>query len=301
MGNLVALNEVLMTKCSICPRRCRADRKMGRGYCGASDRISVNIHQLHYGEEPVISGTSGSGTVFFAHCNMRCVFCQNHTLSFGGHGQEMDAEKVATLMLGLQERGAHNVNFVTPTQYTPQLRTAIMSAKKAGLVIPVVWNSNAYEDPETLRTLEGLVDIYLPDFKYASPAMALRYSDTPDYPVWAKEAIVEMFRQVGHLQIGDGGTAKKGILIRLLVLPGDVNGIEEVLSWIHDKLGKRTYLSLMGQYYPVHRACEFPEIDRQITREEYDFVLSLANEHGFENGFIQEVGSTAEHTPKFKK
>lgn len=295
------MSKEYMTSCSICPRRCRVDRNRCPGYCGASEKISVNIQQLHYGEEPVLSGTHGSGTIFFSNCNMRCVFCQNHELSFDGCGQEMNTEKVATLMLELQERGAHNVNLVTPTQYTPQLRMAIMSAKKDGLVIPVVWNSNAYEDPETLRTLEGLVDIYLPDFKYAAPAMALRYSDALDYPVWAKVAIKEMFRQVGHLRVGDNGTAEKGLLIRLLVLPGDINGIEGVLSWIHDELGNQTYLSLMGQYYPVHRACEFPEINRHITPEEYSYALSLLEKYGFENGFIQEVGSTAAHTPKFNK
>lgn len=295
------MSEESMKSCYICPRRCRVDRTCRKGYCRASDKISVNIRQLHYGEEPFISGTRGSGTIFFAHCNMRCVFCQNHELSFDGCGQEMDGEKVADLMLELQEQGAHNVNLVTPTQYTPQLRMAIMAAKKSGLVFPVVWNSNAYEDPETLSTLEGLVDIYLPDFKYADPAMSRRYSDAPDYPAWAKTAIKEMFRQVGHLRVGKNGTAEKGLLIRLLVLPGDINAIEGVLSWIHDELGPQTYLSLMGQYYPVHRACEFAEINRHITPEEYDYALSLLEKYGFENGFIQEVGSTAEHTPKFKK
>lgn len=290
-----------MSSCSICPRRCRADRILHPGYCGASDRVSVNIHQLHYGEEPVISGTRGSGTVFFAHCNMRCVFCQNHELSFDGNGKEMEPEKVASLMLELQGAGAHNVNLVTPTQYTPQLRTAIIAARKAGLVIPIVWNSNAYEDPETLKMLEGLVDIYLPDFKYADPEMSLRYSDTPDYPKWAKLSIAEMFRQVGHLRIGDDGIAEKGIMIRLLVLPGDINGIEGVLSWIHDRLGNQTCVSLMGQYYPVHRACEFHEINRHITPEEYEYALSVLEKYGFENGFVQEVGSSSEHTPKFRK
>ncbi len=290
-----------MSDCALCPRRCHVDRNSQHGYCGASGKISVNLHQPHYGEEPVISGTRGSGTIFFAHCNMRCVFCQNHSISVGGHGEEMNPDKLAQLMCELQERGTHNVNLVTPTHYTPQLREAIMIAKKAGLRIPVVWNSNAYENPETLKTLEGLVDIYLPDFKYSDPKMSLRYSDASGYPRWAKSAIMEMFRQVGHLNVNYEGLAVRGLLIRLLILPGDINGIKNILDWILTELGDQTHISLMGQYYPTHRSCDFSEINRPLTEQEYDFALLHLEKLGFENGFIQEVGSSADQTPAFRK
>ena len=278
-----------------------ADRARRRGFCGASDKVSVNIHQLHFGEEPVLSGTRGSGAIFFAHCNLRCVFCQNFEISYYGHGVEVAAERLSEMMLELQSLGAHNINLVTPTHYATQLRDVLLATRSHGLKIPVVWNSNGYEDPEVLKTLEGLVDIYLPDFKYSDPAMGARYSGVDDYPRWVKAAIKEMFRQVGHLRVDDDGVATGGLLIRILALPGDANGVKGVLSWIRDELGAETHISLMGQYYPTHRAGEFPEIDRPVAADEYASALAMLEAFGFENGFIQEVGSSSALTPAFKK
>lgn len=287
-----------MNCCVLCPRECGVDRHSTPGYCGGGAAARVNLHRLHFWEEPVISGTGGSGTIFFSHCAMRCVYCQNYRISHEGRGTERTVEKLAAMMVELQEAGAHNVNLVTASHFTPQAAEAIRLAKAKGLTVPVVWNSNAYEKPETLRMLEGLVDIYLPDFRYFDSATAERYSDAPSYPDRAKEAILEMHRQAGRLKIRDD-IATNGLIIRLLVLPGIHETVRDILAWIRDALGNETWISLMGQYYPVHRSCEFPEINRSITVTEYEECLGYLDELGFENGFIQEVGSCADYTPDF--
>jgi putative pyruvate formate lyase activating enzyme len=289
---------MLNSKCNICPRKCNVDRSEKTGICGCTDKLKVNIYQLHYGEEPVISGKNGSGTIFFSGCNLKCVFCQNSNISYLGHGKEYSNEEVSNMMLELQVKNAHNINLVTPAHFTIQLKDTILLAKQKGLNIPVVWNTNAYEETDTLKTIEGLIDIYMPDFKYFNPEMSLKYSGAKDYPEKAKEAIKEMFRQTGHLKLKKG-IAYKGLLIRLLVLPHNLNSIELILEWIKDNLGSETFISLMGQYYPTHKANNFKELSRGIYAKEYEFACEQLEKYGFENGFIQDIGSTSGWTPDF--
>ncbi|HCE42395.1 MAG TPA: radical SAM protein [Lentisphaeria bacterium] len=288
-------------RCMICPRKCGVDRVGESGYCRAGERLKVNTCSLHFGEEPVISGNRGSGTIFFSCCNLRCVFCQNYRISDSGYGKELGVDDLARSMLGLQSQGAHNINLVTPTHFTHLIRDSLVMARKQGLVIPVLWNSSAYELRETLETLEGLVDIYMPDFKYSSPDMARKYSGAADYPDVAKSAIREMFRQVGHLKLDKDGIAYRGLLIRILILPDDANSIHETLEWIDANLGNGTYISLMGQYYPTHLASRHPGMDRCISSGEYEFARRELESFGFENGFIQDVGSDNSQTPDFRE
>lgn len=287
--------------CRICPQQCGTDRTGGdaSGVCGVPAMPRVNRVMLHHWEEPVLSGSGGSGTIFFASCNLRCVYCQNHRISQERIGEDRSPDEVAAAMLRLQADGAHNVNLVTPTQFTPMLRAAIVLARARGLRVPVVWNSNAYELPETLRQLAGLVDIYLPDFRYFDEAAAVAYSAAPGYPEVAKAAIREMFRQVGHLVVGDDGLATRGLLVRLLVLPGNVNRVDGILRWLAREIGPETHISLMGQYYPAFRAGQFPELARPLCADEYEPLVDLLAELGMENGFVQEVGSDAGYTPDF--
>jgi putative pyruvate formate lyase activating enzyme len=267
--------------------------------------MRVALAQLHYGEEPCLSGPDpalgGSGTIFFSGCALKCVFCQNHDISFGNLGHDLSVDDLTALMLELQLSGAHNINLVTPSHFTPQVRQALALAKASGLTLPVVWNSSGYETVETLRGLEGLVDIYLPDLKYMDSHAAARYSAAPDYPRVATRAIAEMHRQVGRLALNDAGLAVRGLLIRLLVLPGNAGRADLALDWIAGTLGADTAVSLMGQYYPAHRAGEFPEINRCVTPGEYGAVRARLEALGFRRGFVQEVGSSAAWTPDFRQ
>jgi putative pyruvate formate lyase activating enzyme len=255
----------------------------------------------HLGEEPMISGHRGSGTIFMSNCNMHCLYCQNYTISQLGYGREYTVEQVASMMLDLQAAGVHNINFVTPTHFTLQIREAIIKAKQAGLSIPIVWNSNAYEHANLIRELEGLIDIFLPDFRYADCDAALKYSDAPDYPTFAQKALSEMHRQVGKIELDADGIAQSGLLIRILLLPRDLNNIRGILTWIADNLGTETYISLMTQYYPTYKANEYSKISRPIHASEYREAVSLAEDIGFENGYFQGLGITPEWTPDFKK
>ncbi len=289
-------------RCNQCPRMCRINRNTERGFCKAPEQLKINLYQLHFGEEPVISGKNGSGTIFFSHCNMRCVYCQNYKVSNWGNGRMITPEELAEIMLELQEKNATNINLVTPSHYPDLIKKALIMAKDKGLNIPVIWNSNGYDSVEKLKELEGLIDIYLPDFKYWSNNNSLTYSDTQNYPDIAKLAIKEMFRQVGHLKIDeDSQMAYRGLMIRLLVLPENINEIQFILDWIYEEFGNSTYISLMSQYYPTHRSTEFPEINRAINREEYDYAVHILEGLGFENGFTQELGITPEWTPSFKE
>ena len=288
----------MLARCMICPRECGADRRVSTGYCGASADVVVNISMLHHWEEPVLSGDRGSGAIFFSHCALRCVYCQNHRISHEGRGNPRTRDELCGMMLELQERGAHNVNLVTAGHYTPQVAAAIRLAREAGLRIPVVWNSSAYEKPSTLRLLEGLVDIYLPDFRYWNPHNAARFSNAADYPAVAQAAIKEMYRQVGSLIVCEG-LAVRGLIIRILVLPGMAEEAGSILAWIRRAIGRSAWVSLMGQYYPAYRAAEFPEINRGVSAEEYERCLRYLAVLGFENGFTQEVGSCDDYTPSF--
>jgi len=293
--------------CTLCPRGCKAIRAKTPGFCGAGARLRVALAQLHHGEEPVLSGVDpargGSGAIFFSGCALRCVYCQNHDISMDNAGHDMSVDDLTAMMLELQLAGAHNVNLVTAGHYAPQVRQALAQAKANGLTVPVVWNSSGYESVATLRSLEGLVDIYLPDLRYMDARAAARYSAAPDYPKVATYAICEMRRQVGGLVVDDApegtGLARRGLIIRLLVLPGNAGRTDLALDWIADTLGTRTAVSLMGQYYPTHRAREFPEINRGVTPEEYAAVLAHMDELGFTRGYVQQVGSSADYTPDF--
>lgn len=246
----------------------------------------------HAWEEPCISGDRGSGAVFFAGCNMGCVFCQNEKLSRGLVGKELEEEELAEECLKLQERGCHNINLVTPSHYVLQIRSMLRKAKKQGLTIPVVYNTSAYEKPETLRLLEGLVDIYLPDFKYMEEETAARYSRARNYPKIAKAALAEMVRQTGYPGFDEAGMMRKGVLVRHLVLPGCIQESKEVIRYLYDTYGNQIYISIMNQYTPRAEVENYPEINRKVTQEEYQEVVDFAVELGVEQGFIQE-GDTA--------
>lgn len=292
----------MLEKCELCPRQCGVNRLKGeKGFCKVGEKIIVAHYGPHHGEEPPISGTSGSGTIFFSFCNLRCIFCQNYQISHNGDGEEISLERLTEIFLNLQSRGCHNINLVSPTSYIPHITLAIVDAKKKGLVIPIIYNTNAYESVEALRALNGLVDIYLPDFKYWSPAIAERLSGVPkgkSYPNFAKETLLEMKRQVGNLVV-ENKIATKGLLVRHLVLPGGLAGSKEIFQWIGQNLGIETFISLMSQYYPVHKANTIPLLRRKIRQEEYDTVVDYLMREGFKNVFIQETASAPLFVPDF--
>ena len=278
-----------LSACRLCPRECGVNRLEGeRGFCGAGRLARVASVSVHPGEEPPISGTRGSGTIFFSHCNMRCLFCQNYPISQYGNGREMDAETLAGEMLRLREMGVHNVNFVTPTPHAVQMLEAVLLARRKGFDLPVVYNTNGYDALETLAFLDGVVDIYLPDAKYLSAELAETASGTPDYAQHNEAAIDEMVRQVGFLACGDDGIASRGVLVRHLVLPGRVGETEAVLARLSERHGPDLPLSLMGQYFPAWRAPDTPGFDRKVTRKEYDRAIEACSKLGFRNVFIQE-------------
>lgn len=292
-------SEEPLLSCTICPRNCHVNRTYKRGFCGANNQLEINLYQLHFGEEPVISGVNGSGTIFFCHCNLHCVYCQNFTISNLGKGYSISVERLAEIMLELQSNKAENINLVTPTHYAYLIKKAILLAKKQGLTLPIVWNSNAYESVQTLQDMEEVVDIYLPDFRYFDDSVAKKYSSgVSDYIETAKNAILEMYRQVGNLKI-DEGVAYRGLLLRVLLLPDNINHVEKILQWIADAIGNVTHVSLMSQYYPTYLADRYPEINRPVYKQEYDYIVHLLEGLGFENGYIQELGITPEWTPNF--
>lgn len=290
-----------LEKCRLCPRACEVNRLVGeRGYCRAGARPRVAMATLHHWEEPCLSGSRGSGTIFFSYCNLRCAFCQNYRISWQGRGREIEIEDLTDLFLDLQAQGAHNINLVSATPYTPLVVPALMEAKKRGLKIPVVYNCNAYESRESLGYLAGLVDIYLPDFKYIDDEPARRYSQAPNYFPVATAAILEMQRQVGTLIVDADGLARRGLLIRHLVLPGQAEAACRVLDWVKANLPRETYVSIMAQYVPVWRACCYPEINRRLTAAEYERVLEYFDALGLENGYCQELdAATTEYIPNF--
>ncbi|MBN2465985.1 radical SAM protein [candidate division WOR-3 bacterium] len=272
---------------------------MKLGVCLATDRFEIALAQLHHWEEPPISGTRGSGTVFFSHCNLRCRFCQNYDISQQGKGREVTPERLLAMMLDLEQQGAHNINLVSPTHYSDQL-LPVLEAARSRLRIPVVWNSNGYEKVETLARLEGLVQVYLPDLKYYSDELGRAFSSAPDYFRYASAAVTEMRRQVGRNRYDEHGVIEKGLIIRHLVLPGHTDDSKQLLKWIHEDLGPRTSVSLMSQYYPVHRAAELPGMNRRLSPDEYEAVRRRFEELGFEEGFAQQLSSARrEFTPEF--
>ena len=294
------MNKAL-SHCQVCPRNCGADRTAGHfGFCRAPYLPKVALVSRHDWEEPPISGTKGSGTVFFSHCNLSCVFCQNHDISQDGFGQEISIERLAEIFLEQQTRGFHNVNLVSAAQFIPQAAKALKLAKEKGLSIPVVYNSNGYESITGLKMLEGLVDIYLPDFKYWNDNLGLEYSRCPHYRETAAAAILEMQEQVGPDILDEDGIMQKGIILRHLVLPGQYKDSTKILDWIKENLGENTFVSLMSQYTPMHQAKEIKALSRKLTTFEYDKVVDHFFEIGLKNGFMQKRSSaTSEYTPAF--
>lgn len=285
--------------CTICPRTCGADRYRGKGYCEAPAELKINLAQLHFGEEPPISGNRGSGTIFFSHCNLRCVFCQNHLISLKGAGHMITEGELLDLLFDLEAKGAHNINLVTPTHYSIPLISVLSKAKEQGLKIPILWNSSAYESVETLKKLKDLVDIYLPDFKYYHPLYAKKYSHAEDYPKFALAALKEMVEQTGFLQEDADGIATRGAMVRLLLLPNALSGTKDTLRLLADEFGTDLPLSLMAQYYPAAEAVDIPELSRGVTAKEYQAVVETAESLGFEKVFVQELSCDDHWTPDF--
>lgn len=279
----------LLSPCTLCPRACGVDRSAGAtGHCRTGASFSIASCAVHHGEEPPLSGTRGSGTIFFSNCTLSCVFCQNYPISQLGNGNPVSVEDLARHMLVLQDKGVHNINFVTPTHVVPMIVDAVTRARRGGLTLPLVYNSSGYESVRTLRLLDGIIDIYLPDAKYSDPAAGLRYSAAPNYPAVNAAALEEMFRQVGVLQCDDDGIARRGLVVRHLVLPDNIAGTDAVLSFIAQRLSPHVHVSLMAQYHPAHACASYPEINRRITRAEYRAALTLLEKHGIENGWQQQ-------------
>ncbi len=281
--------RALMKSCRLCPRECGARRLDGKkGFCGSSRRVRVATAYAHYGEERPLVGSGGSGAVFFSNCSLRCVFCINWEISQGGDGRDRDVDELASMMLKLQEEGCHNVNIVTPTHYSAHVVQALDVAAGKGLRLPLVYNTCGWERLEVLQLLDGVVDIYLPDFKYADGEMADRYSSGADtYPELTKRALLEMHRQVGVARPAADGLMYRGLMIRHLVMPNDVGGTRQVVEWIAEHLPKDTYVNLMSQYRPEHKALDYPKIARRLTRKEYEDAVGWARDAGLTNLDVQ--------------
>lgn len=279
-------------ECRLCPRKCGADRTSGmRGVCGMSDKIVCARAGLHMWEEPCLSLDRGSGTVFFSGCSLKCVYCQNHNISAHGYGKEIDTQRLIEIFFELKERGALNINLVTAAHFAPQVAYALKSARDAGLGIPVIYNSSGYESVDTLRIFEGLVDIYLPDFKYMTSSVAKKYSGAQDYPAVAKSALSEMVRQVPRSHFDDRGAMLRGIIVRHLLLPDCAYDSKKVLSYLHEMYGDDIYISIMRQYTPIEKNLgAYPELCRRITDKEYDRIVDYSQRIGIINGFLQESG-----------
>jgi putative pyruvate formate lyase activating enzyme len=298
----------LLAACTVCPRDCGNDRLANvLASCASGLHPVVSAATPHFGEEPCLSGTKGAGNVFFGNCNLRCVYCQNWQISQDYKGQlpnETTVERLAQTLLDLQAKGCHNIGFVSPTHYAPQMAKAVLLAAREGLRLPIVYNTNAYDSVEVLRLLEGIVDVYLPDVKYAQDSAGWLYSKVPDYPRRSREALAEMFRQKGStLVFGEDGLLKSGLLVRLLVLPNGAAGAGDTLSWIAEALSPRVAVSLMAQYYAIHRAANdarYAALSRSITAAEWEEALAALEANGMENGYQQELeGASKYYRPDF--
>ena len=294
-------NDIL-SSCTLCPRNCRVNRlKDEKGFCRSGKDLIVSSAVVHFGEEPPISGTSGSGTIFFSNCNLKCIFCQNYQISQMGMGDKVTTEELADMMLSLQNKGAHNINLVSPTHFLPQILEGLYKAIEKGLKIPIVYNTGGYDSLEIIKLLDGIVDIYLPDMKYSDNPAAEKLSSAPDYPQHNQVAIVEMFRQVGNLKLDNSKVAVRGLLIRHLILPDDLAGSYKTLSFLANKISKDVWIGLMSQYHPSYMANKDKRLCRKITDEEYTKVIKRAEEMGFKNCLIQETNSSDLFLPDFEK
>jgi len=276
--------------CDLCPHRCGVNRTKGeQGRCRSSFKPRIASANLHRGEEPPISGSMGSGTIFFSGCTLRCVFCQNFPISQQGNGDTISTSELAKRMLSLQKRGAHNINLVTPTHWLPQFLAALWLAIPQGFNLPIVWNSSGYETVEALQLLDGVVSIYLPDMKYNNDTQAVELSGAPGYREINRAALLEMLQQVGQLQMDDNGIAVKGLIVRHLVLPQGRAGSAETLSWITEHLGTDTHIALMSQYFPAHQATSRQGMNRSLTSDEYNVAVDALEAAGLQNGWVQEL------------
>lgn len=284
----------ILEKCTICPHNCGINRQKEQvGRCKSKDTVKIALYSTHNFEEPCISGKNGSGTVFFSNCNLNCVFCQNYEISQKGKGKEITIEELAEIFIKQQEKDVENINLVTPTSYVPQIIEAIKIAKNNGLKIPIVYNTNGYEKVETIKMLEGYIDIYLPDLKYSDNLLAKRLSKVDNYFEIATNAIKEMYRQVGKPIFNDNGIMQKGMIIRHLVLPNHILNSRRVLKWINDNMNE-VYVSIMAQYFPTYKAKEIDDINRKLTKEEYQEIEKYLYRLNLENGYIQELGEHEE-------
>lgn len=290
-----------LSKCSICPHMCMINRNNGQiGRCKSTNKVKIALASLHYFEEPCISGTNGSGTVFFSNCNLSCVFCQNYKISQQGKGNEITIDELANIFIMQQEKKAHNINLVTPTMYVPQIIEAIKIAKKNGLKIPIIYNSNGYENVETIKLLNGYIDVYLPDLKYFDDSIAKKYSKISNYFENASKAIQEMYFQVGLPKFDKNGIIKKGLIIRHLVLPNNLDNSKKVLSWIKENMPSKISVSLMAQYFPTYKAKDIPELNRKLTSCEYQEIKNFFDDLNFSNGYFQDLGEhEEEYVPDF--
>ena len=286
---------ITFEKCNICPHECNINRKQGKtGRCKATDKLRIALYSIHQFEEPCISGENGSGTVFFSNCNLNCIYCQNYEISQQGKGKEITVQELAEIFLKQQQRKVENINLVTPTSYVLPIIEAIKIAKQRGLTIPIVYNTNAYEKVETLKLLEGYIDIYLPDLKYARNQLGIEYSNVNNYFEVATNAIKEMLRQVGTPQLNQKGIMKKGVMVRHLVLPNHIENSKKVLHWIKKNLPNETFVSVMAQYFPTYKAKDVEKLNRKLTKQEWDEIEKYIEELEIENGFVQELGEHEE-------
>lgn len=294
------MNLNVLNSCTVCPRNCKVDRTISEGFCRSGALVKVAKAYGHMWEEPCISGEKGSGTVFFSNCNLRCVFCQNHDISQEDIGKEISTDRLSEIFLEQQERGFHNINLVNPTHYVPQIKEALKKAKEKGLKLPVVYNSNGYEGIESLKSLEGYIDIYIPDLKYFNDKYALKYSKVPNYFAIASAAIAEMVRQTGSPIFNEEGMLQKGVIIRHLMLPGLLFDSKKVVDYIYKTYGDEVYLSLMNQYTPMFKAMDYPEINKALNPGHYEALIDHCLELGYKNAFIQDTGTnTTAFVPDF--
>lgn len=278
-----------LKNCEICPRNCKVNRLEDKiGFCKTGKKARVYSYFSHYGEEPAISGENGSGTIFFSNCNLRCAYCQNYEFSQLGAGKEAGERELAYFMLELQKQGCHNINFVTPTHVIAQILKALILAIPCGLNIPLVYNTSGYDSAGTLKMLDGIFDIYLPDARYGDSDTALKYSQAKDYPAINKTALKEMYRQAGTAKINDAGVIESGLIIRHLVLPNNLSSTDKIMRFIASELSPDTYISLMSQYFPCHKAKDYPELSRRLSREEYQEAVGLMHSYGLHNGWVQD-------------
>jgi len=288
----------MLEDCTLCPRKCHINRQTKKGFCQAGETLKIARAALHLWEEPCLTGTKGSGTIFFSHCTLKCIFCQNYEISTEQFGIEISLNKFSDICLDLQRQGATNINLVTPTHYLPLIKEGLLLAKQKGLNLPIVYNSSGYETKEALRQLEGIVDIYLPDFKYWDDSLAQKFSHAPNYASYAKEAIQEMVRQQPHY-IFEHGILKKGVLVRHLLLPHHIEDSKKILNYLYTTYQNQIYISIMSQYTPL-RSLPYKELNQSVTKTEYNNLLNYAISLGIENAYIQENESANESfIPKF--